>query len=89
MSKFVIVNPKQLNVDEVFPPIEDTSVGGYGKKNRCSECEEGYLEFIGCDDNSSISEMMYECNICHMPIIIKLNKDQSTFTLEENPRVQW
>lgn len=66
-QKFIIKYPPPIDI----PKIQDLSTGGVCKKTKCPECEEGTLEFIGCDNDFDISEMTYECNVCHMPKIIK------------------
>lgn len=52
--------------------LDDLSTSGICKKSKCPECEEGTLEFISCDDDMDISEMIYECDICHMIKIVNL-----------------
>ena len=69
MTKYIITNPKPINLP--YPDMSNMR-GGFGKEYICPECQEGVLKFIECDNDNDVSEILYECNVCHMPHRLKL-----------------
>ena len=74
MKKFIITHPKSVALP--YPDMSNMR-SGVGKEFTCPECEEGTLEYIECDNDNDVSEILYECNVCHMPHRLKLTFEGS------------